>query len=56
MQLNCEILCSGFREFTHLECLQRRHTRYASLNEGAVAGYIPELAKADSKSFGGVAS
>lgn len=35
-----------------LQLLQTLHARYASLNEGHVADYIPELAKADPKLFG----
>ncbi len=34
------------------QILKTLHERYASLNEGAVADYIPELAKADPKLFG----
>jgi len=35
-----------------LEFLEVLHSRYTSLNEGNVADYIPELAKADPNSFG----
>lgn len=35
-----------------LEFLQRLHQRYATLDEGLIADYIPELAKADPSSFG----
>jgi glutaminase len=40
-------LASPFRGF-----LQDLHTRYRPLQEGAVASYIPELAKADPDAFG----